>query len=113
MFNLNFPFHLLMTLTSLIKKQKKFQSLSNWDSRRMAGERMSLCWNKFEETAAAAFRYLDTMVMVVAITMIVITVTMIITIIISMGRYLGASGDFSDVTLASEDGKQVHGRFLV
>ena len=39
----------------------------------MAGERMSLCWNKFEETAAAAF------------------------------RYLGAS----DVTLASEDGKQV------
>ena len=38
---------------------------------------MSLCWNKFEETAAAAF------------------------------RYLGASGDFSDVTLASEDGKQV------
>ena len=73
---------------------------------------MSLCWNKFEETAAAAFRYLDIMVMVVAITMIVITVTMIITIIISMGRYLGASGDFSDVTLASEDGKQVCGRLF-
>ena len=43
----------------------------------MSGDRMSLCWNKFEETAAAAF------------------------------RYLGNSGDFSDVTLASEDGKQV------
>ena len=81
----------------------------------MAGERMSLCWNKFEETAAAAFRYLDTMFMVVAITMIVIIVTMIITATtIFMGRYLGASGDFSDVTLASEDGKQVRGRlFLV
>ena len=38
---------------------------------------MSLCWNKFEETAAASF------------------------------RYLGASGDFADVTLASEDGNQV------
>ena len=94
----------------------------------MAGERMSLCWNKFEETAAAAFRYLDTMVMVVAITMIVITITVIIftiTVIIisvnmiisatniSVCRYLGASGDFSDVTLASEDGKQVRGRLLV
>ena len=43
----------------------------------MSGDRMSLCWNKFEETAAAAF------------------------------RYLGSSGDFSDVTLASEDGTQV------
>ena len=42
-----------------------------------AGDRMSLCWNKFEETAASAF------------------------------RYLGSSGDFSDVTLASEDGRQV------
>ena len=43
----------------------------------MEGDRMSLCWNKFEETAAASF------------------------------RYLGASGDFADVTLASEDGNQV------
>ena len=89
----------------------------------MAGERMSLCWNKFEETAAAAFRYLDTMVMVVAITMtviiftitvIIITVNMIISVTnISVCRYLGASSDFSDVTLASEDGKQVRGRLLV
>ena len=86
----------------------------------MAGERMSLCWNKFEETAAAAFRYLDTMVMVVAITMIVITITVIIFTItliisainISACRYLGASGDFSDVTLESEDGKKVRGRIL-
>ena len=43
---------------------------------------MSLCWNKFEETAAASF------------------------------RYLGASGDFADVTLASEDGNQVSNLLL-
>ena len=49
----------------------------------MAGERMSLCWNKFEETAAAAF------------------------------RYLGASGDFSDVTLASEDGLQMNAHKMI
>ena len=53
------------------------QSTFKGYSTRMAGDRMSLCWNKFEETAASAF------------------------------RYLGDTGDFSDVTLASEDGKQV------
>ena len=54
-----------------------YQSLFNCWTAKMSGDRMSLCWNKFEETAASAF------------------------------RYLGASGDFSDVTLASEDGTQV------
>ena len=60
-------------------------SLSSCWSTRMAaaGDRMSLCWNKFEETAASAF------------------------------RYLGSSGDFSDVTLASEDGRQVKKKFFV
>ena len=72
----------LMTLARPLKDKVNcpelpHQSTSNCCRTRMAGDRMSLCWNKFEETAASAF------------------------------RYLGDTGDFSDVTLASEDGKQV------
>ena len=53
------------------------QSVQYHHSFKMASERMSLSWNKFSETAEKAF------------------------------RDLGSSGDFSDVTLASEDGTQV------
>ena len=49
----------------------------------MAGERMSLSWNKFSETAERAF------------------------------RDLGSSGDFSDVTLAGADGKLVEAHKVI
>ena len=49
----------------------------------MAGERMSLSWNKFSETAERAF------------------------------RDLGSSGDFSDVTLAGADGELVEAHRVI